>query len=202
MEDVLEQSPRVVVDPKVAMTLMRIGAVIRAKPRYQPHLAAIRKRCIDDQLEYFDLYDMPPAEVNRILGVVGDFSRVLLKNAVDEANAVLEKGKGFNCEVCQQPFPYIERLRSHEIGSMHEIFRKAAVVKREVVVEDVQDIIDLEVDNDVVSARFKEEEEEEEEEAVLKPGEGKNMTVGGPSPKVMIQVDPGEELAPERPRQV
>ena len=107
MEDVVEQGPREVVDPKVDMTLMKIRAVIRAKPRYHPYFAAIRKRCIDDQLEYYDLYDMPPAEVNRILGVVGDFSRVLLKNAVDEANAVLEKGKGFTCEVCHQPFPYI-----------------------------------------------------------------------------------------------
>ena len=192
----MEQGPREVVDPKVDMTLMKIRAVIRAKPRYHPYFAAIRKRCIDDQLEYYDLYDMPPAEVNRILGVVGDFSRVLLKNAVDEANAVLEKGKGFTCEVCHQPFPYIERLRSHEISSMHEIFRKAAVVKREVVVDDVQDIIDLEVDNDVVSARVK------EEEAVLRPGEGNNMTVGGPSPKVVFWVDPEEELASERPKQV
>ena len=127
-------------------TIVMIRAACVAVPRYKEQEEAIKTRCINAELEFFDLYDMTEKQLSDDLGVGMGFCRVLLQSAKETAIGLTEGDKGFFCRVCPLQYPYIERLRRHEVMSKHQLFMSAENVKLEVLPGEV--MIDLELEKD------------------------------------------------------
>ena len=127
-------------------TIVMIRAACVAVPRYKEQEEAIKTRCINAELEFFDLYDMTEKQLSDDLGVGMGFCWVLLQSAKETAIGLTEGDKGFFCRVCPLQFPYIERLRRHEVMSKHQLFISAENVKLEVLPGEV--MIDLELEKD------------------------------------------------------
>ena len=141
MAEVQRRVPR-----SIKETIAMIRAACVAVPRYKEQEEAIKTRCISAELEFFDLYDMTEKQLSDHLGVGIGFCRVLLQSAKEAEVRLTEGDKGFFCRVCPLQFPYIERLRRHEVMSKHQLFISAENVKLEVLTGEV--MIDLEVEKD------------------------------------------------------
>ena len=76
-------------------TIVMIRAACVAVPRYKEQEEAIKTRCINAELEFFDLYDMTEKQLSDDLGVGMGFCRVLLQSAKETAIGLTEGDKGF-----------------------------------------------------------------------------------------------------------
>ena len=107
-----------VTNPLVKRTIHKVSLVCSLLPKYEGAFKDIAQRCVDDELEYIQLYGMSEERLSSKLGVRGDFARVLLSSAEEDYKTAMMKG-GHACPVCDLAFPHTELLRRHQILQQH-----------------------------------------------------------------------------------
>ena len=107
-----------VINPLVKRTIHKVSLVCSLLPKYEGAFKDIAQRCVDDELEYIQLYGMSEERLSSKLGVRGDFARVLLSGAEEDYKTAMMKG-GHACPVCDLAFPHTELLRRHQILQQH-----------------------------------------------------------------------------------
>ena len=107
-----------VINPLVKRTIHKVSMVCGLLPKYEGAFTDIAQRCVDDELEYIQLYGMSDDVLSAKLGVRGDFARVLLSGVEEDYKTAMMKG-GHACLVCDLAFPHTELLRRHQIFQQH-----------------------------------------------------------------------------------
>ena len=106
------------INPLVKRTIHKVSMVCGLLPKYEGAFTDIAQRCVDDELEYIQLYGMSDDVLSAKLGVRGDFARVLLSGVEEDYKTAMMKG-GHACLVCDLAFPHTELLRRHQIFQQH-----------------------------------------------------------------------------------
>ena len=106
------------INPLVKRTIHKVSMVCGLLPKYEGAFTDIAQRCVDDELEYIQLYGMSDEGLSAKLGVRGDFARVLLSGVEEDYKTAMMKG-GHACLVCDLAFPHTELLRRHQIFQQH-----------------------------------------------------------------------------------